>query len=172
MKNLIIPNEIIENRIFLIRGKKVMFDKDLAKLYGVLTKNLNKAVSRNIERFPEDFMFQLTKDELQSLRFHFGTSNRGGRRYMPYVFTEQGVAMLSSVLKSKQAIRVNIQIMRTFTKIREMIINNKALREKIEAMEQKYDSKFKVVFEVIKRLINKDTIEPVKIVGFRDRKKK
>ena len=91
---------------------------------------------------------------------------------MPYVFTEQGVAMLSSVLKSKQAIRVNIQIMRTFTKIREMIISNKALREKIEAMEQKYDSKFKVVFEVIKRLINKDTIEPVKIVGFRDRKKK
>ena len=172
MKNLIIPNEIIENRIFLIRGKKVMFDRDLAKLYNVLTKNLNKAVNRNIERFPEDFVFQLTKDELQSLRFHFGTSNRGGRRYMPYVFTEQGVAMLSSVLKSKQAIRVNIQIMRTFTKIREMIVSNKALREKIELMERKYDNKFKVVFDVIKRLVEKDTIEPVKIIGFRDRKKK
>jgi len=172
MKNLIIPEELIENRIFLIRGKKVMFDRDLAKLYGVLTKNLNKAVSRNKERFPEDFTFQLTKDELQNLRFHFGTSNRGGRRYIPYVFTEQGVAMLSSVLKSKQAIRVNIQIMRTFTKIREMIVSNKVLREKIEAMERKYDSKFKVVFDVIKRLVDKDTIEPVKIIGFRDRKKK
>lgn len=172
MKNIIVPSEIIENRIFLIRGKKVMFDKDLAKLYNVLTKNLNKAVNRNIERFPEDFMFQLAKEELQNLRFHFGTSSWGGSRTLPYVFTEQGVAMLSSVLKSQQAIRVNIQIMRTFTKIREMIVSNKALREKIEAMEQKYDSKFKVVFEVIKRLIDKDTIEPVKIIGFQDRKKK
>lgn len=172
MKNIIIPEELIENRIFLIRGKKVMFDRDLAKLYGVPTKVFNQTVSRNIERFPEDFMFQLTNLETLSLRSQIVTSNRGGRRYNAFVFTEQGVAMLSSVLKSKQAIRVNIQIMRTFTKIREMIVSNKALREKIEAMERKYDSKFKVVFDVIKRLIEKDKIEPVKIVGFRDRKKK
>jgi hypothetical protein len=171
-KNLIIPDEIIENRIFLIRGKKVMFDRDLARLYGVETGHLNRAVKRNIDRFPEDFMFQITKEELQSLICHFGISNRGGTRKMPYAFTEQGVAMLSSVLKSKQAIRVNIQIMRTFTKIREMIVSNKALREKIETMERKYDNKFKVVFDVIKRLIEKDKIDPVKIVGFRDRKKK
>jgi hypothetical protein len=172
MKTLTIPNEIIENRIFLIRGKKVMFDRDLARLYGVETGNLNKAVKRNIERFPIDFVFQLTKGELQSLLFQFGRANRGGSRTLPYVFTEQGVAMLSSVLKSKQAIRVNIQIMRTFTKIREMIVSNKALREKIETTERKYDNKFKVVFDVIKRLVDKDTIEPVKIIGFRDQKKK
>jgi len=173
MKTLIIPNEIIENRIFLIRGKKVMFDRDLAKLYGVLTKNLNKAVSRNIERFPEDFMFQLTKEEYDSLRFQFGTLKRGQHsKYFSYAFTEQGVAMLSSVLRSERAIRVNIQIMRTFTTIREMIVSNKGLREKIESMERKYDTKFKVVFDVIKRLIDKDKIEPVKIIGFRDRNKK
>lgn len=171
-KPAMIPDDIIENKIYLIRGKKVMFDRDLAQLYGVLTKNLNKAVSRNMEKFPDDFMFQLTKDELHNLRFQFGTSNRGGRRYMPFVFTEQGIAMLSSVLKSKTAIRVNIQIMRTFTKIREMIVSNKVLREKIEAMERKYDGRFRVVFDAIKRLIEKDRIEPIKIVGFRDRKKK
>lgn len=101
MKKLIVPNEKIENRIFLIRGKKVMFDRDLARLYGVETRDLNKAVKRNLNRFPEDFMFQLTKNELQNLMFHFGTSNRGGTRKMPYTFTEQGVAMLSSVLRSK-----------------------------------------------------------------------
>lgn len=184
MINLIIPEEVIENKIFFIRGKKVMFDRDLAKLYGVETGNLNKAVKRNIERFPEDFMFQITKIELQNLIFHFGRSSWGGTRSLPHVFTEQGVAMLSSVLKSKQAIRVNIQIMRTFTKIREMIVSNKALREKIEAMEQKYDGQFKIVFEAIKRLIEKparnashsdaggDRSEPTKIIGFRDRKKK
>lgn len=169
MKKLIVPNEKIENRIFLIRGKKVMFDRDLARLYGVETRDLNKAVKRNLNRFPEDFMFQLTKNELQNLMFHFGTSNRGGTRKMPYTFTEQGVAMLSSVLRSKQAIRVNIQIMRTFTKIREMIVSNKALREKIEAMEQKYDGEFKIIFEAIKRLVEKDRVEPVKIIGFKYR---
>ena len=174
MKNLIVPSEIIENRIFLIRGKKVMLDKDLAKLYGVPTKVLNQSVSRNVDRFPEDFMFRLTKEESDnSLRSQIVTLKRGRHlKYQPYVFTEQGVAMLSSVLKSKQAIRVNIQIMRTFTKIREMIVSNKVLREKIEKMERKYDGQFRVVFDAIKRLIEKDKIEPVKIVGFRDRKKK
>lgn len=129
-------------------------------------------------------MFQLTKEETKnwksqtviskSLRSQFVILEKGrGRysKYLPYVFTEQGVAMLSSVLKSKQAIQVNIQIMRTFTKIQEMIVSNKALREKIEAMERKYDGKFKIVFEAIKRLIEKDAIEPAKIIGFRDRKK-
>jgi len=106
------------------------------------------------------------------LKFHFGTSSWGGIRKLPYAFTEQGVAMLSSVLKSKQAIRVNIQIMRTFTKIREMIVSNKALREKIEAMERKYDGKFKIIFDAIKRLIEKDRIEPTKIIGFREKKRK
>jgi len=171
MPNKIIPSEIIENRIFIIRGKKVMFDKDLAKLYGVETKNLNKAVNRNIERFPKDFMFQITESE--SSRFQFGTLKRGQNiKYHPHVFTEQGVAMLSSVLRSERAIRVNIQIIRTFTKIREMIVSNKTLREKIEAMERKYNGKFKIVFEAIKRLVEKDQIEPTKIVGFEYREKK
>jgi hypothetical protein len=172
MPNKIIPNEIIENKIYLIRGKKVMFDTDLARLYGVATGNLNKAVKRNIERFPKDFMFQLTRNELLNLIFHFGTSSWGGTRKLPYAFTEQGIAMLSSVLKSKTAIRVNIQIMRTFTKIREMIVSNKVLRGKIEALESKYDGQFKLVFEAIKRLIEKDRIEPAKTIGFRERKKK
>ena len=185
MKNTIIPSEIIESRIFLIREKKVMFDRDLARLYGVETKVLNQAVRRNIARFPDDFMFQLTTEEAKIWKSRIVTSKGDikGLRKRPSAFTEQGVAMLSSVLKSKQAIRVNIQIMRTFTKIREMIISNKVLREKIEAMERKYDSKFKVVFDVIKRLVEKDPpdslrdskragkIEPIKIIGFRDRKK-
>lgn len=172
MKNLIVPSKIIENRIFLIRGKKVMFDRDLSRLYGVKTMVLNQSVKRNIDRFPEDFMFQLSKPEFENLKSHFVISSWGGARKLPYAFTEQGIAMLSSVLKSKTAIRVNIQIMRTFTKIREMIVSNKVLREKIEAMERKYDSKFKVVFDVINHLIDKDKTELIKIVGFRDRKKK
>lgn len=174
MKNLIIPEEVIENRIFLIRGKKVMLDSDLARLYGVSTKALKQSVRRNITRFPEDFMFQLTKEETNIWRSQFVTSKGAARglRWSPFVFTEQGVAMLSSVLKSERAIRVNIQIMRTFTRIREMIVSSKALREKIEKIERKYDGQFRVVFDVIKRLIEKDKIEPTNIVGFRDRKKK
>ncbi|MFA5926125.1 MAG: ORF6N domain-containing protein [Parcubacteria group bacterium] len=188
MKNIIVPSEIIENRIFMIRGKKVMFDRDLARLYGVKTFVLNQAVKRNKKRFPIDFMFQLNKEEAEVWRSQIVTSNSGdslrsqnvilekGRghysKYLPYVFTEQGVAMLSSVLRSERAIRVNIQIMRTFTKIREMIISNKALREKIEAMEGKYDRKFKVIFVAIRRLMEKDEIEPIKITGFRDKNKK
>ncbi|MDH4027535.1 MAG: ORF6N domain-containing protein [Nitrospirota bacterium] len=117
----IIPQEIIEQKILLIRGYKVMLDRDLALLYDVETKVLNKAVRRNIERFPSDFMFQLTKDEFDNLKFQFGTSSWGGTRKLPLVFTENGVAMLSTVLSSKRAIQVNIQIMRTFTKIRKML---------------------------------------------------
>ncbi|MDD5489103.1 MAG: ORF6N domain-containing protein [Candidatus Moranbacteria bacterium] len=183
MRNKIIPNEIIENKIYLIRGKKVMFDDDLARLYGVQVKVLNQAAKRNAKRFPVDFMFQLTKQEAkilksqsvisdEILKSRFVTSRWGGKRKLPYVFTEQGVAMLSSVLRSERAIRVNIQIMRTFTKIREMVASNRALREKIEAIERKCDGKFKIIFDAIKRLVEKDRIEPVKIIGFEYRKKK
>ncbi|HBI17516.1 MAG TPA: DNA-binding protein [Candidatus Moranbacteria bacterium] len=156
MKNKIsIPDDIIENKIFLIRGKKVMFDRDLAVLYGVETRILNQAVRRNKDRFPEDFMFQLFKSEFNIWKSQIVISNveKMGLRKMPLVFTEQGVAMLSSVLKSKRAIQVNIQIMRTFTKIREMIINNKELRLKIETMERKYDNKFQAVFDAIKKIL-------------------
>lgn len=142
-----------------------MMDKDLASLYGVETKTLNLAVKRNFERFPNDFMFQLNKNEFEILRFQIATSRYGGRRYLPYVFTEQGVAMLSSVLNSKRAIQVNIQIMRTFTQIRKMLISHKDLREKLELMEKKYDKQFKVVFEALRLLLNEDE-KPVKRMGF------
>ena len=148
-----IPQQVIESKIFLIRGRKVMLDKDLAALYGVETKALNRAFKRNIDRFPEDFAFQLTKDEFENLRFHFGASSWGGQRYLPHAFTENGVAMLSSVLNSKSAIQVNIQIMRTFTKLREMLLTHKELQRKIEEMEKKYDHQFKIVFDAIKQLL-------------------
>lgn len=166
-KLVVIPNERIISRIFLIRNKKVMIDRDLAKLYGVETKNLNRAVKRNLERFPKDFMFQLTNVEEKSLRFQIGTSKigRGGRRYLPYVFTEQGVAMLSSVLNSKRAIKVNIQIVRTFVKLRELMATNIKLREKVEAMEKKYDKQLRIIFEVIKRLLIEEK-KPGKEIGF------
>ncbi|HLC64401.1 MAG TPA: ORF6N domain-containing protein [Patescibacteria group bacterium] len=179
-KKEIVPIERIMNRIFYIRKKKVMFDRDLAELYEVETKALNQSVKRNRERFPEDFMFQLTKREFEnwvsqivtsnedekSLRSQFVTSKKGGRRYIPYVFTEQGVAMLSSVLKSQRAIQANIAIMRTFTKLREILLTNKELREKIEKMEKKYDEKFRTVFEVIKKLI-KEEERPKTEIGFK-----
>ncbi len=110
-ENIMLPDELISNKIYFIRGTKVMLDRDLAELYGVLTGNLNKAVKRNIKRFPEDFMFQLTKEEFENLIFQFGTSSWGGTRSLPYAFTEQGVAMLSGILNSDRAINVNIQIM-------------------------------------------------------------
>ena len=149
----IIPENIIEQKIFLIRGQKVMFDRDLATLYEVETKILNKAVRRNIERFPSDFMFQLTRDEFDNLKFKFGTSSWGGTRKLPLVFTENGVAMLSSILNSKRAIQVNIQIMRAFTKLRTLMASHKDIRRMIENMEKKYDEQFHVVFEAIKQLL-------------------
>ncbi len=155
MANLI-PYEVVEKNIFFLRENKVMFDRDLAKLYGVSTSNLNKAVSRNIERFPSDFMFQLNKKEFEILKFQFGTSRWGGTRKLPFVFTEQGVAMLSSVLRSKRAVQVNIAIMRTFVKLREMVNNNKELSKKLEALEKKFDThdlKIKTIFDVIKDLM-------------------
>ena len=143
----------IEQKILLIRGQKVMLDRDLAKLYGVPTKSLNLAVKRNLDRFPSDFMFQLTEEEFFNLRFQFETSSWGGQRYLPYAFTENGVAMLSSVLNSKRAVQVNIQIMRTFTKLREIISANKDLSRRLDELEKKYDAQFRVVFDAIRELM-------------------
>ncbi|MES2529373.1 MAG: ORF6N domain-containing protein [Bdellovibrionota bacterium] len=139
----------IEGMIYVIRGQKVMVDSDLAELYGVLTKNLNKAVSRNSDRFPEDFMFQLTIEETESLRFQIGTSNigRGGRRYSPHVFTEGGVAMLSSVLTSNEAAKVNISIMRTFIRLRSFLAMENSLSSRVSKLEEGTNKLFKVVFE-------------------------
>lgn len=149
----VVPVEIIQNKIFLIRGRKVMFDRDLADLYGVATSQLTRQVRRNIERFPDDFLIQLTQEEFDNLKCQFGTSSWGGVRKLPFVFTEEGIAMLSGVLHSTRAIQVNIQIMRTFTKLRQLILSHKDLAYKIEEMEKKYDNQFKVVFEAIKKLM-------------------
>jgi hypothetical protein len=157
MKDLI-PTERIETCILLLRGQKVMLDVDLAKLYGVTTFNLNKAVKRNLDRFPEDFMFQLNYQEVRNLIFQIGISSWGGTRKLPRAFTEQGVAMLSSVLKSKRAVQVNIEIMRAFVKLRELLASHKDLALKLAEMEKKYDSQFKVVFDAIRELMS--PIEP------------
>jgi hypothetical protein len=142
-------NERIERSILLIRGHKVLLDADLAALYGVTTKRLNEQVRRNRSRFPDDFMFELASEEAESLRSQFATSKRGrgGRRYAPYVFTEQGVAMLSTVLNSERAIQVNIEIMRAFVRLRHM------LARKLADLEKKYDAQFKVVFDAIRQLM-------------------
>ncbi len=152
MTNLI-PIERIENKILLLRGQKVMLDRDLAELYGVETKYLNRQVTRNSDRFPEDFMFVLTDDEIEILRCQFGTSSWGGLRYPPRAFTEQGVAMLSSVLRSPRAVQVNIMIMRAFVKMRELIASHKDLAARLDELEKKYDHQFNYVFEAIRELI-------------------
>jgi len=156
--NDLIPSERIETHILLLRGQKVMLDADLAELYGVETGALKRAVKRNRERFPEDFMFPLTFQEVGILRCQNGISSWGGHRFLPYAFTEQGVAMLSSVLKSKRAVQVNIEIMRAFVKLREMLASHKDLALKLAEMEKKYDSQFKVVFDAIRELMT--PIEP------------
>jgi hypothetical protein len=150
-----VPVELIDRSILLIRGHKVILDADLAVLYGVSTKRLNEQVRRNIARFPGDFMFQLTHEEAESLRSQFATSikRRGGRRYSPLVFTEQGIAMLSSVLKSERAIQVNIEIMRAFVRLRQLIATHKDLARKLDALEKKYDSQFRVVLDAIRQLM-------------------
>jgi len=156
--------EVIATKILEIRGKKVMLDRDLALLYGVETKQLTRQTRRNIDRFPEDFMFRLTKEEI--LKCQFGTSRWGGTRKLPYVFTEHGILMLSSVLNSKRAIQVNIQIMRTFIKLRKILESHKELIRKIEDMEKRYDSQFKVVFETIKKLLQPPPAKEKRIIGF------
>ena len=164
---LILP-ERIEQSILLIRQQKVILDADLAVLYGVETKQLIRAVKRNLLRFPDDFMFQLSEEEFENLRYQFGTSSWwGGRRYAPYAFTEQGVAMLSSVLRSKRAIQVNIEIMRPFVRLRRMLATHAGLSRKLDALERKYDAQFKVVFDAIRKLMAPPRPEPAKKrIGF------
>ena len=163
----LIPIEQIESSIHFIRGEKVMLDSDLAELYAVETKTLNRAVKRNLRRFPQDFMFKLTAEEAETLRCQIGTSKvkRGGRRYLPNVFTEQGVAMLSSVLNSERAVLVNIDIMRAFVKLRQILTSNAELAGKLNELEGKYDRQFKVVFTAIRQLMTpRSTTRPI---GFR-----
>ncbi len=158
------PKNIAE-RILYVRGHKVMLDRDLAQLYGVLTKNLNKAVTRNLDRFPEDFMFQLTRVEFENLKFHFGTSSWGGARKLPRAFTEQGVAMLSGVLKSKRAAHVNIEIMRAFVGLRHILASHRELASKLDELEKKYDAQFRIVFDAIRHLM-KEEEKPKAPIGF------
>ena len=167
-KTDLISIEKIEKSIYFIRGEKVMLDRDLAHLYQVATKTLNRAVKRNLQRFPLDFMFQLTEEEAEILRCQIGTSSfgHGGRRYLPYVFTEQGVAMLSSVLNSERAISVNIEIMRSFVKLRQLLASNSELGRRLDELESKYDKQFKIVFVAIRELMTKP-ISDRKEIGFR-----
>lgn len=156
----------IESRICCVRGQRVMLSPDLAELYGVQTKVLLQAVRRNINRFPEDFAFQLTQDEFAILRSQNVTSSWGGTRYAPFAFIEQGVAMLSSVLRSERAVAVNIEIMRTFVKLRGMLESNKELAGKLAKLEQKYDGQFKVVFEAIRELMSPPSSPKKRRIGF------
>ena len=151
-----VPAERIERAILLLRGQKVILDHDLANLYAVESRALVQAVKRNIERFPADFMFQLTMREWKGLRSQIVISKgRGGRRYPPYAFTEQGVAMLSSILRSPHAVLVNIEIMRAFVRLRRLIASSDALAKRLKDMEQRYDHQFRVVFDLIRRLMEK-----------------
>ena len=169
----VIPVEFIERKIYLIRGCKVMLDSDLAELYQVETFNLNKAVKRNAGRFPEDFMFQLTAEEAESLRFQSGISKptgRGGRRYLPYLFTEQGVAMLSSVLKSDRAIAVNIAIMRAFVRLREYLATHKDLARKLEDVERtqnEHSGHIQQIYGYIEQLLEPVAEPSKRPIGFR-----
>ncbi len=161
----LVPVERIASKIYLIRELKVMLDRDLAELYGVETKVLKQAVRRNIDRFPADFMFELDGDEFNNLRSQIVTSSWGGARYLPMAFSEHGVLMLSSVLKSERAVQVNIQIMRAFTQLRKMLSSHEDLKRKIESMEKKYDEQFQIVFEAIKQLLSEEDI-PKKKIGY------
>ena len=157
----------IERSIRIIRGDKVILDEDLAAMYGVEVKRLNEQVRRNIERFPADFMFQLTNQEFKDLKSQFATSSQwGGRRTPPYAFSEQGVAMLSSVLHSPRAVKVNIEIMRTFVRLRQMLASHARLAQKLEQLEQKYDSQFKIVFDAIRQMMQPEGGEKESI-GFK-----
>ena len=191
VRKSVIPVERIEQAIYVIRGQKVMLDADLALLYGVETKALNRAVGRSRDRFPEDFMFRLTAEEFANLRFQTETSNadpdsgpgslryqigtsnagRGGRRYPPYAFTEQGLAMLSGVLNSPRAIAVNVEIMRAFVRLRRLLAENADLARKVDALERKYDQQFKGVFDAIRQLMAPLAV-PDRRIGFRPRNKK
>lgn len=173
--SIALPDEFIEDTILLIRGQRVILDHDLARLYGVATKALNQAVKRNLDRFPEDFMFQLTKAEteqwqrqkhLRSQIVTLKTTRGAHRKYQPYAFTEHGILMLSSVLKSQRAVQVNIQIMRTFVRLRQMLASNETLIERLDELEENYDAKFKIVFSAIRQLMNPRAVTR-KPIGFR-----
>ena len=167
----IVPVERIEKAIFMIRGHKVMLSSHLADLYGVVPKVLVQAVKRNGDRFPEDFMFQLSAGEFANLKSQIVTSSWGGlRRATPYAFTEQGVAMLSSVLRSKRAVQVNIEIMRAFVRLRKILASHADLARKLEALEKKYDSQFKVVFDAIRQLMT-PPVSSRKKIGFQVKEK-
>jgi len=164
----IIPVERITTKIYSLRKHKVLLDKDLAELYGVETRQLVQAVKRNLKRFPADFMFQLSDKEFKNLRSQIVSSSWGGRRYAPYAFTEQGVAMLSSILKSEQALNVNIAIMRAFVQLRKLSYNYSDLLKKVNTMGKKYDHQFGVVFEAIKKLIEIPHKSLKDKIGFRN----
>ena len=168
LKEIAIADKMVMQKIYIIRDEKVMLDKDLAELYGVETKQLKRQVRRNLKRFPKDFMFELTQKEFTFLRSHFGTSSWGGIRYAPMAFTELGVAMLSSVLNSDQAISINIQIMRVFSKMRELLLTHKDVLSKLELLEEKYlkhEMDIQTIFEYFKKIITKGERKVVK--GFR-----
>lgn len=172
MKNKIIMEQVIEPKIFMIRGHKVMLDRDLAELYGVPTKALNQTVKRNISRFPDDFMFQLSDEEMENWRSHIVTSNKEkmGIRRKPYAFTEQGVAMLSSVLNSERAVQVNIAIMRAFVKLRQILSMNKELAYKLTELEtkiEKHDVEIQAIFEAIRKLMAPPSVKPKPRIGFK-----
>ncbi|MFH1024379.1 MAG: ORF6N domain-containing protein [Planctomycetota bacterium] len=162
----LIPTERIEKSILLLRGEKVILDRDIAILYGVSTSQLNKAVNRNRARFPGDFMFRLSTPEFDNLKFHFGTSRWGGTRKRPNAFTEQGVAMLSSVLRSERAIRVNVEIMRAFVRLRKLIAENHGLARRLDNLERKYDKQFKVVFDALRELMSPMVLKSKRRIGF------
>ncbi|MCK4504728.1 MAG: ORF6N domain-containing protein [Candidatus Aegiribacteria sp.] len=161
-----IPAARIERSILLIRGEKVILDQDLAELYSVETRILVQAVKRNINRFPADFMFQLSDDEFSDLKSQIVMSSWGGRRTAPYAFTEHGVAMLSSVLRSPSAVQVNIEIMRAFVRLRRMLESHTELARKLKALEHKYDQQFKVVFDAIRQIMNPDPPPKRRQIGF------
>ena len=165
-KQALIEYEIVVSKIAVVRGRRVMFAQDLAELYGVETKVLMQAVRRNMDRFPEDFLFQLTNQEFTNLRSQIVTSSWGGTRYLPFAFSEQGVAMLSSVLRSKRAVAVNIEIMRAFVRMRALIEGNRTLAKKIADLEKKYDNQFKVVFQAIYDLMDDREKKPKRKIGF------
>ena len=170
----VVTAETIERKIYLIRGQKVMLDNDLAELYGVTTKRLNEQARRNADRFPVDFMFQLSPEEYESLRSHFATSRlkHGGRRYLPYAFTEHGALMAASVLNTLHAVEISLYVVRAFVRLREMIASHKDLAKKLEELEKKYDAQFRVVFDAIRELMISPSPAEKKIGFVRERQER
>ncbi|GAB1858701.1 hypothetical protein MHTCC0001_35410 [Flavobacteriaceae bacterium MHTCC 0001] len=164
-----IPNEVIINKIYVIRGQKVMLDRDLAELYDVQTRRLKEQVRRNINRFPEEFMFELTKEELEEWRTQYASTNRDvmGIRIAPFVFTEHGILMLSSVLNSDKAIQMNIQIIKTFVELRKLANNYEEIMNKIQQMESQYNNQFSEIYEVLQRLLSKPEEKPRTKIGYK-----